>query len=101
MLLASAGNPDLILTTEPWLKTRRKHQPAEVTINGHDSFARCRLHKNAGGVLLYGRNNTEVVQLIKVDQEEYVSLSVEATLANDKYIFDVIYYRPPQVSGGN
>ncbi len=53
MIHANTENPDFILLSESWINLRDKHQIAEVSPNEYNVFAKCRLHKAGGGVLLY------------------------------------------------
>ena len=100
MIHANAENPDFILLTESWLNTRDKHQIAEVSLKGYNVFAKCRLHKSGGGVLLYVKNGIKAVKISKTDVDTYDSLYVEVTKKNRKYVLGVVY-RPPKQSEEN
>ena len=100
MIHANIENPDFIMITKSWLNTRDKYQLAETTLNGYNVFAKWRLHKNGGGVLLHVKNGMKVVKLSKTDVDAYDSLYVEVTKKDKKYILGVVY-RPPKQSEEN
>ncbi len=100
MIHASTKNPDFILLSESWINLRDKHQIAEVSLNGYNVFAKCRLHKAGGGVLLYAKKHIKVVKISKTDADAYDSLYVEVTDKNKKYVLGVIY-RPPKQNEEN
>ncbi len=77
-----------------------KHQIAEVSLNGYNVFAKCRLHKAGEGVLLYAKNYIKVVKISKTDVDVYNPLYVEVTEKNKKYVLGVIY-RPPKQTKEN
>ncbi len=77
MIHDNTENPDFILLSESWISLHDKHQIAEVTLNGYNVFAKCRLHKTGGGVLLYAKNYINVVKVSKTDVDAYDSLYVE------------------------
>ncbi len=79
---------------------RDKHQVAEVSLCGYNVFAKCRLHKATGGVLLYAKTYINVVKISKTDVDAYDSLYVEVTEKNKKNVLDVVY-RPPKQTREN
>ncbi len=79
MIYVNSENPDFILLSESWINLRDKHQVAEVSLNGYNVFAKCRMHKAGGGVLLYAKNHINVVKINKTDVDAYDSLYVEVT----------------------
>ena len=66
----------------------------------YNVFAKCRLHKSGGGVLLYVKNGIKAVKISKTDVDTYDSLYVEVTKKNRKYVLGVVY-RPPKQSEEN
>ena len=100
MIHANTEKPDIIMITESWINTRDKHNLAEVALNGYNMFAKCRLHKSGGGVLLYVKKGIKAVQLNKADVDAYDSLYIETAVRNRKYVIGVIY-RPPKQNEDN
>ena len=100
LIHARKERPDIIMITESWLNMRDKHLTAEVAISGYNLFAKCRLKKAGGGVLLYIKNEITAIKVSKTDVEEYDSLYVEIKNNNKKYILGVVY-RPPKQTEEN
>ena len=76
MIHANAEKHDFILLSEFFINTQDKPQIAEVSLNGYDIFAKCRLHESGRGVLLYAKNDMKAVKISKTDVDAYDCLYV-------------------------
>ncbi len=84
---------DVIAVTETWATS--DHLMTEVSIPGHESFHKNRIHKK-GGVICWIKSNYSAVKISKEDSEKYDTLYTEVAISRLNQLTIETVYRPPK-----